>query len=110
MTSSLVTPELISSLRELIDEPDDTGGYTDDVLTAKLLTYGLNLNVTAYYIWVNKAAALSSLVDITESGSSRKNSQAYTNAQAMAQHFQVYVPTDAVNVGRTSRVRAIERP
>jgi hypothetical protein len=107
----MATSDQIAMLRTLIDEADDADPYTDDALSSAIDVAGGDINKAAYYQWVNKAAGLSSLVDITEGGSTRRNSQAYTNAQGMVKHFAAYAPSDPSNMGgRTSRTRAIVRP
>lgn len=111
MNASDVTAEQVQQLRDSIDEQDNTEPYTDDELKAKIAAANGDTNVVAYYIWVSKAAALSTLVDVQEGGSSRKNSQAYTAAKDMMAHFAAYVPADPINTGgRRSRTRAIVRP
>lgn len=110
MTPDQVTAEMVQQLRDNIDEQDDAAPYTDDQLKLKIADAN-GVGAASYYIWVNKAAALSTLVDISEGGSTRKNSQAYTAAASMVEHFKGYVPTDTgVIAGRTSRTRAIVRP
>jgi hypothetical protein len=111
MTPEQVTDQQVQDLRDFIDEQDDVAPYTTAALKAKIAAANGNVGAVAYYIWVSKAAALSTLVDITEGGSSRRNSQAYTAAKDMVARFMPYVPTDPVNIGgRTSRTRAIVRP
>lgn len=112
MTPDEVTPDQIAQLREFIDEPDNAEPYTDDALKSKIAAADGIVGAVAYYIWVSKAASLSSLVDISEGGSSRKNSQTYTAAKGMMDHFLPYVPKDPGNVQslRVSRTRAIVRP
>lgn len=111
MDVSQVTPEMVQQLRDAVDEQVDADPYSNPTMRSKIAAANGNVNAVAYYIWVAKAAALSSLVDISEGGSSRKNSQAYDAARRMVDHFQAYVPTDPINIGgRISRTRAIVRP
>lgn len=110
MTPDEVTDDMVQELRDDIDEQDNVDPYTTDALKIKIAAADGNIGAVAYYIWVSKAAALSTLVDISEGGSSRKNSQLYQSAKGMIAHFQPYVPADPVNTGgRTSRTRMIER-
>jgi hypothetical protein len=82
----MATSEEIAALRLLIDEPSSTF-YTDQMLASLVDQAESNLNAAASDIWQQKAARFSTLVDITESGSSRKMSNLYSNALAMAKHF-----------------------
>lgn len=111
MDANDVTAAQVQQLRDAIDEQDTAEPYTDAALKSKIAAANGDVNVVAYYIWVSKAAALSSLVDISEGGSSRKNSQAYTNAKDMLTHFSAFLPsTDPEATGRRTRTRAIVRP
>lgn len=79
--------EDIATLRELINEPDDSNGWTDERLGG-LLDSGLTLNGAAGRAWVLKAGQYSTLVDVAESGSSRKLGDMHKNALAMAARYQ----------------------
>lgn len=81
--------EDIVRLRLRIAEPDETT-YTDEQLGVYLDTYSTTLyplDQAAYVIWTEKAASFAGLVDISEGGSSRKNSDLFKNATAMAAFF-----------------------
>jgi hypothetical protein len=85
----VATPAERALLREMISEPDDANGWTDDrldaVILATLNTDGsANLRRAAGNIWEAKAATMTSLTDVTESGSSRRLSQAFDHAMKMA--------------------------
>lgn len=106
-----VTDDMVAQLREAISEPTDEGSYTTEILKSKIAAADGSIEVVAYYVWRSKAAALSALVDITEGGSSRRNSQAFTNATEMVKQFAPYIPVDPVVGGaRHARTRAITRP
>jgi hypothetical protein len=105
----MATVQEIASLRRFIDEPTEAT-YTDVQL-------GLRLDVAASpadlarEIWVEKAAAYTSLVDMQEGTSSRKLSQLRDNALAMAAAFGsggTLVPSETSTVRRTT-IRDIER-
>lgn len=83
----MASPEQIAALRQLINEPDDTNGWTDDSLGG-LIDSGLTLNGAAGSVWNIKAGQYSSLVDVSESGSSRKLGDLHKNALAMALRFR----------------------
>lgn len=76
-------------LRDMISEPDDTNGWTDEkldeILEATKNTDGsLNYRKAAAMVWEAKAAALTTLNDVTESGSSRRLSQTFEHTLKMA--------------------------
>jgi hypothetical protein len=82
----MASPEDLATLRQLINEFDDTNGWTDDYLNG-LIDGGLTLNKAAGSVWTIKAGRFSALVDVTESGSSRKMSDLHKNALAMARYY-----------------------
>jgi hypothetical protein len=76
-------------VRELINEIDETGGWTDERITTFIDRYPKkNLFLSAADIWIVKAGSFSSAVDVSESGSSRKLSSLMTNALAMAKYYR----------------------
>lgn len=76
----------IADLRRKISESDETT-WTDDALAALIDAANGDLDSVASSIWEEKAASYAELVDISEAGSSRKNSQLYSNALKMAKHY-----------------------
>jgi hypothetical protein len=82
----MATVEQVAELRRLINEPDDTNGWTDEILD-DLIDANATLNASAKAVWVAKASTYSTLVDVSESGSSRKLGDLYKNALAMAKMF-----------------------
>lgn len=82
----MATAAEVNALRLLIAEPDDSNGWTDQKLSA-LLDAGATQNAIASEIWTSKAATFAGLVDVSESGSSRKLSDMHKQALAMAAHF-----------------------
>lgn len=100
----------IRLLRGYIGEPDDMGEYTDEKLQVALDDNDGNVEAVAALIWRSKAAALSALVDISEGASSRKNSQAHSQALRMAEHYGSMLATvEPEPVRRGARTRAIRR-
>jgi hypothetical protein len=77
----------ILQLRELIAELEDEGQYTNQRLSEALDAAGLDLNKTAGRIWRAKALTVAVLVDTSEGGSSRKNSQLYDRYMAIAERL-----------------------
>lgn len=79
------SPEEILQLRRMTGETDtETSEYSEEDLDAAIIAADGNLRAAAAQVWDEKAAALAALVDVNESGSSRRMSQAHTNALAMA--------------------------
>jgi hypothetical protein len=96
---SMATVEEIAQLRLLIAEPtEDT--YSDEVLS-DLLDASASANHAALEIWTQKAAAYTRLVDISEGGSQRKNSDLLKNALLMAEVYQNRIDVAALAGGRT---------
>ena len=94
----MATPEQLALLREYVNELDDAGGWTDAKLTTLLESVGDDVRKAAGQVWQAKAGQLTTLNDITESGSSRRLSQTFDHALKMAAHFgaaatEVPVPT-----------------
>lgn len=84
----MATNEQIAELRRMASEPDDTNGYTNTVLNDIIDENSNDLNVSAASIWQEKASTYSEMVDISEAGSSRKNSQLMANALSMARYYR----------------------
>jgi hypothetical protein len=80
-------PETILHLRQLIG--DDTEPYTfqDATLDAWLVEAEGNVRKAASNFWYMKATKHAESVDITEAGSSRKNSDLFKNAFALAKQY-----------------------
>lgn len=93
----MATPEERTRLREYINEPDDTGGWTDARLDG-YIDEATNLYHAAGNIWGVKAATYAAMVDVSESGSSRSLSGLFKNAQAMQKHYKEQ-GTDEDNAG-----------
>jgi hypothetical protein len=87
----MATESQILELRGLINEPDDSNGY-DDATVAGFIDGADTLNAAASKVWYLKAGQYSSLVDVSESGSSRKLSDLMKNAQSMG---KMYADADA---------------
>lgn len=82
----MATQEQINELRRMTSEPDEAN-YSDTTLAEIIDNNGGDLNISAASIWQEKASTYSEMVDITEAGSSRKNSQLMNNALTMARHY-----------------------
>lgn len=92
-----------------------TGEYTasdlDDEFFDRFLdaTSG-DINAAAALVWQEKAAGYAELVDITEAGSSRKNSQLYQSAMDMMAKYNALADAATVEVGTYTTTRPIVRP
>lgn len=105
----MATPDQIAALRLLIAQPDDAEPYTDAALSVRL-DGDSDINLTAYKVWTEKAAAAADLVDTSEGGSSRKMGDLHEQALNMARMFQgQIIPPNDPNIRRTVVAR-IRRP
>lgn len=82
----MADPIDIARLRRLIGESDET--EWSDVVLAEIIDGAPDLNTAALEVWESKAAGAASLVDTTESGSSRKMSQLHDQALKMIAYFR----------------------
>lgn len=103
----MATPEDIASVRRMADEPT-TDTYTDDALSAILAREG-SVRAAVYAVWQEKAAKYSRLVDTSESGSSRRNSQLGSNAIAMMKLYEP-IPDDVVQASTAPTTYPTVRP
>lgn len=83
----MATPEQLLNLRLLVAEPDETT-YSEDLLSDRVDAAAGNLDRVAYDIWIEKAASLAVLADISEGGSSRSNGALHAKALAMVALFK----------------------
>lgn len=107
----MATTEEIAYVRNLIDEADDTNGW-DDVKIGEYIDNAESPRLAAADIWATKATKYSKMVDISESGSSRKMSGLLDNALKLSKSLregEVAGDTDPDAVARP-RTRAIVRP
>lgn len=73
-------------LRRMTDVDDGDTTYTYEVLAQYIDDLG-SLEAAAGAVWTEKAASAAALVDVTESGSSRRLSQLADQALKMRNHF-----------------------
>lgn len=81
----MATVAEIEELRLLIGIPSDTAPYTDEYLSNLIDEHGMD--TAASLVWRQKAASYAGMVDMSESGSSRKLSQLRQAALEMADSF-----------------------
>ena len=89
----MATAAEISTVRDNVNEPNDAT-FSDEVIEALIDAGGTDSASAA--LWRKKAAAFAELVDVSEAGSSRKMSDLYKNALAMASHFDAQAGTEPV--------------
>jgi hypothetical protein len=100
----------IDALRGMIGESALSDEQLATVLVANRNDDGtFNLNRAASDVWLGKAAQYAELVDVSESGSSRKLSDLHKNALTMAARYGSDDEAAATGA-RRSRTRAIVRP
>lgn len=100
----------IETLRRLVDEPTEDI-YSDTDLET-LLDSG-DMNTSALSIWEEKMARYSTMVDTSESGSSRKNSDLFNSATRMAKYYRDILGVEeeeTIDVSERPRTRRIVRP
>lgn len=93
-----------SEIEQLKALTDGGNGLTDLQLLDVINREG-SVDAAARYIWRVKAAGYASMVDISESGSSRSMGDLYKNALAMGDSLK---PATSETVVKTSR-RAVRR-
>lgn len=102
----MATEEQVEQLRRMTDVADDDETYTYEVLATYIDNLGEDMAAAAGAVWAEKAASYAGLVDVTESGSSRRLSQLHTQALTMAKRFQ---PDDTPEQGTMSFTTGMER-
>ena len=114
----MATVDEIAYVRELISEPDDSNGWTDERIETYIESNRnadgtINLKLPASDIWGVKATSFSQMVDVSESGSSRKMSDLLKNALLLQKSLRegTDTPPDPVDpLANRPRTRAIVRP
>lgn len=82
----MATATEIALVRQYINEPNNEQGWTD-VRIGEIADAATNLKNAAGDIWTIKAATYIGLVDVSESGSSRKLSDLHKQAKDMADYY-----------------------
>lgn len=83
----MATAEAILELRRKIGDVTEPFEYEGGVLSVLIDSYDASTDKAASSIWTERAATYATMVDISEAGSSRKNSDLFKNAQAMATRY-----------------------
>jgi hypothetical protein len=84
----MATPEQIAEVREYIAEPSIENGWTDGRIATYIDREEADLYLAASAIWTAKAARYASLVNVSESGSSRSLGSLIDNANKMAAAYK----------------------
>jgi hypothetical protein len=99
----MATAAEVLRLRRMIDEPS-TDTYSDSDLST-FLDASENIDLAAADLWLEKAASLARLVNVSESGSSRSLSDLHKNALLMASNFSSSGRTEIAEEEETASSR-----
>lgn len=102
-------PEVRMQLRLLIGDASEPYTFNDDQIDEMLTAVDGNVRSAASGFWYNRATEYSEMVDISEAGSSRKNSGLFTNAMALAKQYDDSDGEDDSAVIAPSTTRRIVR-
>jgi len=97
------TPEERMQLRLLIGDAEEPYTFSDTEIDNMLTATDGDVRAAASGYWYTKAVSYSEMVDISEAGSSRKNSDLFKNAMALAQQYDDSTATGDVAVTSTTR-------
>lgn len=97
----MATADQIAQLRKLLSDDEEPYQFTDEELGTAI--DGMGMNAAAADFWRQKSASYAELVDVSESGSSRKLSDLSKNALAMAGYFDGQVQAETGGVRPTTR-------
>lgn len=103
----MASVEEVASLRRMVAEPTDTT-YTDEALSA-LIDTEESVEGAAGVVWREKAASAATLVNVSESGSSRSLSDIHKNALAMAKFYEALDVTEDEIIAAAPFTSSIER-
>lgn len=98
----MATPNEIAELRGLIQEPSNEDPWTDEYLGGLIDRYGIDRSAKS--IWKQKAAGYVEIVNISEGGSSRSNSDIHKHALEMIDVFGDDGSGSASGGSRTRRI------
>jgi hypothetical protein len=104
----MATDEAISALRLLIAEPTEDN-YAQETLSARIDAAEGDLNLVAYQVWTEKAARFAGLGDISEGGSSRRNSSLQSQAMTLVKHFAGLLPAESTSGTAGLRIKKLTR-
>lgn len=97
----MATQDQLDDLKRLIGDTN----FTDEELGEIIDENNGNLQAAASVVWESQAARYSKIVDITESGSSRKMGDLFDNAMKMAAWYKEQAnPIDVSGVTRIGKI------
>lgn len=96
-------------LRRMTGE-DDSEKYTNADLEIFINDAGGDINLAASAIWAEKAADYADLVNQSEAGSSRSNSDLFKHAADQRDHFLAVAGTGGGATSTATTTRRIVRP
>jgi hypothetical protein len=97
-------------LRRMTGEAEEAHSrYSNTDLELYLADAGDDFNLAAATIWAEKASAYADLVNMSEAGSSRSNSDLFTHAKEQQAHYEGIAGTGAATQA-SSTTRRIVRP
>lgn len=105
----MATATQVTSLRRMVDDVAAPQQYDDNELSTRI-DEAASLEQAASVIWREKAASFSTLVDVSESGSSRKLSDLRKAALEQASYYDGVVATAVQATANRPRTRPIVRP
>lgn len=102
-------PDLILAVRLLINDTTEPYKFTDDEISDVLTAVEGDTDLAAGKLWRVLAARYHTMTDVTEAGSSRKNSLIFEHALKMAQIYDPVDDTPVDDVPAPSRTNSITR-
>lgn len=109
----MATSEQITQFRRMIGELTDAEPWTDAYIS-DLIDASASMNAAASQGWLEKAATYAGMVDMGESGSTRRLSQLRTSALEMAGYYRKLAEGEAAegeeDLTGYAYVVEIERP
>jgi Cdc6-like AAA superfamily ATPase len=99
----MATSDQLDDLKRLIGDAE----FTDDELNEIIDENDENIQASAAVVWESQAASYSQIVDVTESGSSRKMGDLFDNAMKMAEYYRGQ--TTPIDVQGRTRIAKIVR-
>ena len=105
----MATEEQIARLRRMTGETDSTA-YTNTELEQMINEHAGDLNIAASRVWGEKASDYADLVNMSEAGSSRSNSDLFAHAKAQQDYFQsISVEADVPTATYTQTRQAVRK-
>lgn len=107
----MASDEAVADVRRKIGDTTEPYAYDAQLLSDLIDAANGDTDQVAADIWDEKAVQYSTMVDISEAGSSRKNSDLFKNAQSMSSMYRARAASDDSSEGVTfTTTRKIVRP